>query len=171
MMHTCYAHEVDHHLSDDSWRRFRPRGPMHVIDGSARSKSRRAAEDHVENWGVGLAARVFVGLNVGDKPRYTIQDVVQATKEIRRQQGLLPDATFIAQKGLYTEPKEKGGSLVEENSVQIIIFDTEGSTMDAFSDKIVKLARGLRERFDQDSVIVELQEAGVSQNVLAVKRD
>ena len=82
----------------------------------------------------------------------------------------MPDATFIAQKGLYTEPQERGGRLIDENSVQIIIFDTDGSTLEAFGDKIVQLARGLRAKFDQDSVIVELQNAGVSQKVLSVKR-
>jgi len=111
-----------------------------------------------------------VGLNVGDKPTYTIEDVVNATKQIRREQGSLPDATFIAQKGLYTEPEARGGRVIDENSVQIIIFDTEGLLLEAFSAKIVQLARALRERFHQDSVIVELQEAGISQKVLNIKR-
>jgi hypothetical protein len=169
-MRTCYANEVRHQMSDGSRKSFRPHGPLYLIDDAAApSKRRSAKEDRIEDWGAGgLAARIFVGLNVGDKPTYTIQQVVKATKEIRRQQGVLPDATFIAQKGLYTEPS---GSIVEESSVQIIIFDSEGSTIEAFGEKVVQLARGLRERFNQDSVIVELQRAGVSQDVMAVKRE
>jgi hypothetical protein len=171
-MGTCYTHESEHHLSDGSVRRFTPRGPTHVIDGHRSKPARKGSrEDSVEDWGPGgLAARIFVGLNVGEKPTYTINDVVKATKEIRLQQGALPDATFIAQKGLYTEPAARGGHLITENSVQIIIFDTEGLSLDAFGEKVVQLARGLRERFDQDSVIVELQEGGVSKKVLSVKR-
>jgi hypothetical protein len=171
-MGTCYAHEVEHTFENRTVRRrFSPRGPLHVIDGSRSRSKRGAKEDSIEDWGPGgLAARIFVGLNVGETPTYTIEDVVKATKQIRREQGVLPDATFIAQKGLYTEPEARGGHLIDENSVQIIIFDTDGSTLEAFGDKIVQLARGLRAKFDQDSVIVELQNAGVSQKVMAVKR-
>ena len=169
-MHPFYAGEVQHHLSDGRTRRFKPVGPMHPhkVGGKRR---RGAREDSIEDWGAaGRAARLFVGLNVGETPTYTIEQVVQATKELRRAEGAPPDATFIAQKGLYTEPPEKGAHLIEENSVQIIIFDTEGSELDVFGAKIVELARGLREKFDQDSVIVELQKAGISQKVMAVKR-
>ena len=170
-MPTFYSHEIQHHLSGGDVRKFTPRGPSRLVEGSARSRRRGAKEDTVDDWGPGgLAARLFVGLNVGETPTYSIDDVVRATKEIRKTQGQLPDATFIAQKGLYTEPAERGAHLIVENSVQIIIFDTEGSSLEAFGDKIVQLARGLRERFDQDSVIVELQEGGVSKKVLAVKR-
>src|ERR1019366_1106407 len=122
-MSTYNASEIEHHLSGGTVRRFRPRGPSHLIRGSeaAPSKRRRGArEDSVEDWGPGgLAARVFVGLNVGETPTYTVEDVVKATKAIRREQGVLPDATFIAQKGLYTEPEARGGKLIDENSVQI----------------------------------------------------
>ena len=172
-MSSFNAGEVEHNLHDGR-RRFRPRGPSHLIRGTsepARSGAHGGREDSVEDWGPGgLAARIFVGLNVGDKPTYTIEDVVNATKQIRREQGSLPDATFIAQKGLYTEPEARGGRVIDENSVQIIIFDTEGLLLEAFSAKIVQLARALRERFHQDSVIVELQEAGISQKVLNIKR-
>jgi|SRR5208337_2034144 len=170
-MHTCYTHEVEHHLQDGRTLRFRPRGPTYLYEAQRPKRGRTAREDRIEDWGVGLAARIFVGLNVGDKPTYTVQQVMDATRDIRRQQAALPDATFLAQRGLYTEPQDKGGRLIEEDSVQIIIFDSEGSTLDVFADKIIQLARGLRERFNQDSVIVELQEAGISQKVLAIKRE
>jgi hypothetical protein len=153
-----YAGEVEHHLKDGRVLRFKPSGPMiHV--------GRREAEEDAVDFGVGFAARIFVGLNVGDTPTYTIEQVVQATKELRRAQGALPDASFIAQKGLYTDP---GGRLVEENSAQIIIIDVQGLPQEQFTAQIVDLAEGLRDRFKQDSVIVEIQEAGIAQRVLGV---
>ena len=112
-----------------------------------------------------------MGLNVGETPTYTVEDVVHATRDIRREQGKLPDATFIAQKGLYTEPEYRGAHLIEENSVQIIIFDIDGSSLDVFAANVVQLAAALRKKFDQDSVIVEIQNAGVSQKLINVKRD
>jgi hypothetical protein len=169
-MHAIYTGAAEHHLQGGRVRRFTPDGTLYVMPRTQRvgRSRRRGAEDHVENWGEGgLAARVFVGLSVGQTPTYSVEDVVKTTESIRREQGLLPDATFIAQKGLYTDSET--GKVVRENSVQIIIFDVDGMAQQAFTDKIVQLARGLREHFKQQSVIIEIQNRGVAQAVLAVK--
>lgn len=160
-----HAGEVVHELNAGH-RRWRSTSQLIVVHGS--SRRRRAGEDSVESWGEGgLAARLFVGLNVGDKPTYSVEDVLHEVAKLRDKAGLPADSSFIAQKGLYTEPS---GHLVEENSVQIIMFDATGSTPEDFERQIVQLARALREKLDQDSIIVEVQNRGVVQKVLAVKR-
>nr|ASF62314.1 S-adenosylmethionine hydrolase [synthetic construct]ASF62316.1 S-adenosylmethionine hydrolase [synthetic construct] len=116
--------------------------------------------------GGGFSARIFVGLNVGDKPTYTIEDVVKDTIAIRKRQGILPDASFVAQRGVYTE--QRSGQLVTENSVQIIIIDLEGLSKEDFTGKVQALGKELREDFKQESVIVEIQERGIVQDVYSI---
>jgi hypothetical protein len=165
-MHPIYAGAAEHHLNDGSKRRFTPRGPMYIVPGrdSGRGRGRSAGED-VQDYAVGLSARLFVGLNVGQTPTYTIEQVVSATRSWRERNRSPVDSSFIAQKGLYT-PDE--GDIVEENSVQIIIIDLQGLSVADFTSAIVGLAAYLRTKFDQKSVIVEIQKAGIIQRVLNV---
>ena len=170
-----------HTLSDGTVRRFRPVGACFIIDNKGglhaggeavmpRATETRERENPIveriggTREGTGLSARIFIGLSVGDTPTYTIDDVVKATVAIRKRQGSLPDASFLAQRGVYTQ----AGSTVEENSVQIIIIDMQGDTKQVFTSQVVELAKELREDFKQESVIVEVQKRGVVVDVFSV---
>lgn len=164
----AYVGEAVHHLKSGSVRRFKPRGEMLVCmpDGRVIGAEDRK-KNPVEKLGEGtLSARLFVGLSVGQTPRYTIKQVVDATIEVRKKQKQLPDATFLAQKGVYTE--SKSGQLVEEDSVQIIIIDVMGTPEVMFTACMQELGEELRKRFEQESVIIEIQRKGVVQAVYSV---
>jgi hypothetical protein len=167
MILACYAGEAIHPLKDGRVRRFRPKGEMLVCtpDGQvfgAKDRKKNPVTRYSEG---GLSARLFVGLNVGESPKYTLRQVVDATIEIRKKQHQLPDATFLAQKGVYTE---HGGTLVEEDSVQIIIIDIASTPEAEFTRFMTELGEELRTRFEQESVIVEIQRKGVVQSVFGV---
>jgi hypothetical protein len=166
----AYVGEATHHLKSGSVRRFRPKDEMLVCtpDGQVLgTESRR--RNPIEKLGEGgLSARLFVGLSVGQAHRFTIRQVVDTTIEIRKKQEQLPDATFLAQKGVYTE--SKGGRIIEEDSVQIIIIDVMGTPEPKFTEYMEQLAEELRKRFKQESVILEVQKRGVVQAVYSVYR-
>jgi len=156
---------------------FRPEGPLYIVDNdgglhptgetsrSASAGEARASKRNIERLpSGGLSARLFVGLNVGTKPTYTIEDVVKDTIKIRKKQKALPDASFLAQRGVYTQ----GKTLVEENSVQIIIIDTTGTPRPEFERKLKTLGVQLRKHFHQDSVILEIQKGGVTQATYSI---
>ena len=147
-----------------------PKGPIIVIfaPSNASRSSRGAKEDRVSDWGNGgVTARLFVGLNVGQKPMYKVDDVVTETRDFRLARKQPADASFIAQKGVYTD---RAGDLVTENSVQIIVFASPDTSLPDFREQMTELAKHLRRKFDQDSIIVELQDRGIVQNVFAVER-
>lgn len=121
-----------------------------------------------------LAARVFVGLSVGQDAAFDVDDVVAIVKKVRAAQGKRDkrhdrhvDASFIAQRGLYTS--RKSGDVVEEDSVQIVLLNTDGLPKRQFESEIVELAEQLATRLDQEEVIVDLQENGISKKTLGVK--
>jgi hypothetical protein len=90
MRHAIYAGECEHHLKDGRVGRFKPNGPLHVVHVRAERTRGRAAEGTPENelpfdselepWGTGgFAARLFVGLKVGNTLKWSIDDVMKAT--------------------------------------------------------------------------------------------
>jgi len=166
--HYCIAHHgpAIHKFADGRERRWEPMGPIVVIFmPEERRRGRRGAEDNVQNWGKGgLSGRLFVGLNVGPKPTYDIEQVVRATRDFQIERGKSPNASFIAQKGIYTSPNQ---SVVTEDSVQIIVFASTDDK-DAFRGELLALAKHLRRLFRQEAVIVELQERGITQQLLNV---
>ena len=169
MHHVIYTGESEHHLKDGRVGRFKPTGPLHVVH--VRSDRGRAREDNkelpynstLESWGVeGLAARLFVGLKVGDTLKWTTEDVMKATHGyLTEHAGLSGNSTFIAQKGWYNG--------ISEDSVQVVVFDEDGVTIDRWTDTVLALGAFLREHFEQESVIVEIQRGGVAQSLQAVK--
>jgi hypothetical protein len=159
--------ETTHRLKSGKVKRFRPVGRTYIIDSDGSLRPQSPKENPVERLGGGgLAARLFVGLSVRDTPTYSIDDVVRATVEVRKQQGASPDASFLVQRGVYTHGDS--GQVVTENSVQIIILDFEGRSRAAFTEDVVGLAERLRQKLQQESVIVEIQERGVVQDVYSV---
>lgn len=142
---------------------FEPRGDVHCCGDPANLKLRRNPVERLDV--VPLTARLFVGLNVGQKPTYSVEDAVKLTREIRTRQGALPDASFLAQRGLFTD--EKTREIVDENSVQIVVFDFSGD-QEFFEAQIEELAEELAQKFQQQVIYVEMQKAGVPYTVLRV---
>lgn len=168
MILSCYPGPAIHHLKDGRVRSFRPKGELFVCTPEgvmlgAEERKKNPVNQYSEG---GLSARLFVGLNVREKPKYTLQQIVEATIEIRRKQNQRPDATFLAQKGVYTDSDT--GLLVDEDSVQIIIIDIAGTPEEEFKKYMTDLAEELRTRFEQKEVIVEIQFKGVVKSVLGV---
>lgn len=133
--------------------------------------------DRVE--GATIAARLFVGFNVCDKPVYTMEDIVDKVQEIREGQGRDPDASFVYQRGLYKHHPhgdQKDCGLVEEQSAQVIlIFVPEEyqsppvETKAQFHQHMIDMAGQIARDWQQESVILEFQRNGVTEEVLFVK--
>jgi len=169
MILRCYTGPATHHLKGGRTRQFRPNGEILICmpDGQMVGAEDRKRKNPVERYSEGgLSARLFVGLSVGQTPRYTIKQVVDAVIEIRKSQKQRPDATFLAQKGIYTEGD--GAKLVEEDSVQIIIIDIFGTPEAAFVEQMTDMGEKLRARFEQKEVILEVQNRGVVQAVYGI---
>src|SRR6185369_3253819 len=86
---------------------FQPRGDLHAVGEEIQANGRLWSSGK----GGTLAARLFVGLNVGGKKKWKIQDVINVTRRIRQAQGHSPNASFVAQKGVY---QSFGGTKVVE---------------------------------------------------------
>lgn len=112
------------------------------------------------------ASRLFVGLNVGDDPVWDIRDVIEIVGAERMQQSGDPSASFVAQKGIF---KHAGGGVVEEDSVQVIIFNLDDSiTPEQFTGQMVDLASRLAHTLQQELVIVEMQLGGRAVETIGV---
>jgi hypothetical protein len=161
MIVNAHLGEVTHRLRSGKTRRFRPTGEVYV----ARSGKIASAEERRDNpiekqTGSGLAARLFVGLNVGTTATFTLEDVVDAVWTFQR-----GGASFLIQKGIY---QDAGGGRVAEDSVQIVILDFDQRTEEKFLEDMTKLAEHLRETFRQEVVVLEMQKKGVVTDVYSV---
>jgi len=112
-----------------------------------------------------LAARLFVGLSVGKKPKYVVEDVIRVTKKVRTFQTGNPGASFLLQKGTW---KAGPGDFVDEDSVQIIIIDEHGRSEVEFETEMAELAEVLAQELEQDIVFVDVQVNGVHETTLKV---
>jgi hypothetical protein len=111
-----------------------------------------------------LTARLFVGLSVGQERAWTVEDVINVTQEVRLRQKEAPDASFLVQRGLYTD---RSSEIVREDSVQVVLFNF-GDDMAVFEAQMVELAEELIDRLRQETIYVELQKNGVPHSVLEV---
>jgi hypothetical protein len=112
------------------------------------------------------AARLVVGFKVGHTPTYNIDDLVEIVTEFRKAQGK-PDASFISQKGVY-QHRSSGEIVVEDSGQVIIIIDVWRTPLDEFVDEMTTLAEHVAETMQQESVILEIQRNGVTQQVFSV---
>lgn len=127
---------------------FWPNGKLYIV-----------GEEAQENPKVTWAARLFVGLNVGGKPKWKIDDVVKVVRRIRTAQGHSPNLSFIAQKGIFRSSDT--GKVVEEDSVQIIIIGS-GESKAEFGEDMLLLAEEIASALKQEKVVVEIQRNGIS---------
>ncbi len=138
---------------------FRPRGRIYSVGpnenpiGAAFGRS-------------GLSARLFVGFNVNNKPRWSIDDVVPIVTRVRDKQTGDPSASYLIQRGVYKHHNGKG--VVQEDSAQVIVIDTTGAKLPVFREQMVKLGEEIAGKLKQESVILELQRGGVSQGSYSI---
>jgi hypothetical protein len=158
MIIPAYVGEVVHHLKDGTVRRWRPKpnAPMLIGDGQL------AEKNPIEHLGAGgtRGARFFVGLNVGDVPTHTPEQVIDLVYKIRKAQGASGDVSVLVQLGIYEDSK---GRRIDEESVQVIVLDLSGDS--EFVKQMLDLGERLRIDLKQERVIIELQRGGVTQDV------
>jgi hypothetical protein len=159
--YNVYAGEAQH-----GPRRFTPKGRLLVYhEGAAPNPTTRLGSG-------GYSARLFVGLNVGQRKAYTIDDVVKIVWSVRKKQGRSgddaddgrwslfdggsPRASILAQRGIY---EDRSGKRVVEQSVQVVVIDFSGATKKQFTDEMIDLGETLRKRMKQETVILEIQRA------------
>lgn len=132
---------------------FIPEGPIHRYGPD---KNPLSFESKV-TW----AARMFVGLNIGDDEALDINDVVEAFEKNYR-----GGASFVAQMGRWPS---KGGKIITEKSVQVIVInDKEGVTAQEFRGDMIDVAERMALELQQESIVLELQRNGVVKETLGV---
>lgn len=142
---------------------FRPKGKVVCHD----SKALRAEAARAFSKG-GLSARIFMGLSVGEESTYSVEDVIDAVKRIRKKQKLSPNASIISQKGIYEDKKHR---IIVEDSVQIVIIDMDELTYKEFVKQVVALAQEMVDEFDQEEIVIEFQKKGIVKELYGVTPD
>ena len=170
--YNIYAGEAQH-----GPRRFRPKGRLRVYhEGDITEDStveyrddetrHRAKANPASRLGSGgYSARIFVGLNVGQRKAYNVDDVVKIVWNVRKKQKRSGDASILAQRGIYEDRK---GKRVVEPSVQVVLIDLAGTPAKEFTHEMVELAEALCHKLKQETVILEIQKGGVVKDVYSV---
>jgi hypothetical protein len=154
--------EVTHHLKNGRVRKFIPKGRLYTVSQGALTR-----KNPIERIGQGgYSARLFVGLKVGRKTKWKIQDVVKIVWAVREKQKESPDASILAQSGIYKDVK---GRRIVEPSVQVILIDFAGLSKEVFTKQMSVLAETLREELQQETVILEIQNRGIIEDIYSVK--
>lgn len=109
-----------------------------------------------------LAARLFVGLSVHEKPKWSVKDVVDVVRDVREAQTGDPSASFLSQRGIYKH--QSGNRIIDEKSVQVIVLDRAGVGRKKFEKQIIQLGEELARRLKQETVVGELQVNGVTKD-------
>ena len=157
--HQAYCGEATYVLASGSRKTFRPKGRLRTYEKGARTNPVTRLSSG------GLSARLFVGLKVGQRTAYKVDDVIAVVRRVRKRQGKSADASILAQKGIY---EDRSGDLIVEPSVQIVIIDLAGEKKPAFVSDMKKLAEELRRKLKQETVILEIQKSGVVKDVYSV---
>jgi hypothetical protein len=142
------------------WGSFRPKGKVLLVNPAAHPNpfDRRAGNQT-------LAARFFVGFNVGGEPKWSVDDVIGIVQNERDRQGKSPDASFIAQKGIYSSGVDR--SVVVEDGAQIIILNFD-EPVEKFTEQMMELGEALRSALQQELIILEMQQAGVTIETIGI---
>lgn len=112
-----------------------------------------------------LAARISVGLSVGNHPTWTVSDTIAVTKRVLLAQDRDPGASFISQRGIY---QSETGEIVEEESVQIVIYNVGQVANDVFRSGIIKLAKEFVRALKQERVYIEFEHHSVTKEFVTV---
>jgi len=125
---------------------WKPNGPLQWVQiANAQEKWRRA-----------FGARLFVGLHVNQKPKWTQRDVIDVVKH-----HWIGGASILKQRGLWL-PRAR--HLEEEPSVQILLVDdaTEHKSRKAWARRVIDLAEALRAELKQETIVYEIQDNGIT---------
>src|SRR4029077_457237 len=153
--HHCHLGQTRLQRSNGDHFTFKPRGEVKEINPASKANPvKRRTGDQL------LAARFFVGLNVGDKPTHSFEDVIKAVTDIRK-----GAASFIAQRGVYAPHV---GPRVEEDSVQILIFNDAGINREAFTDEMIILGEELAAKLKQEEIYLDIQNRGIVEDSFTV---
>ena len=142
--------------------KFNPQGKFIIADASK-------IRNNPEFWNDTdpmFAGRLFVGFNVGDHPKYTMEDLTRIVKRVRIEQVGKGDHSILYQKGVYTSRREGQGPVTEQGGQVIILnlaeyikpgdHDPKGS----FRAQLVALADTIIVEMEQEEVIIEIQKDG-----------
>jgi hypothetical protein len=143
------------------WGSFRPTGEVMIINPGAHPNpvERRPGQRTV-------SARFFVGFNVGSKPTWKVKDIIKIVQQVRSEQGRPADASFIAQKGIYSSGIDR--SVVVEDGAQIVIFNFTKDSAAKFTEQMIALGKALRKVLKQERIILETQRAGVTIETIGI---
>lgn len=118
-------------------------------------------------------ARIIVGFKVGNRVRWKMDDLIRLWKAGATEFGrTVRDATFVAQKGIWTsfasgrrrEVVEPGGSIT------ILNVGAGEQPSEQFDDFAIRIGEWLCRTMKQESVIVEIGTAGHVDRVLGITR-
>ena len=135
--------------------RFNPCGPVREFGVHGKRRNPKTETGLGKVWGV----RMFVGFSVKQKPKYSLASLVSETRDFLRKMNFPEDSSFVAQKGVYTYAE--GGTVVEEDSAQVIILDTTLIDKDKFLKVMQDLAEYLVVTFEQEVMFVQVLYANV----------
>lgn len=165
MIYPCHMGATQHKIHGRS-RRWRPTGPV-AFHADPAAHASEAQKNPIEAIGDGenLAARFFVGLNVGKVTRWTPKDVADVVWRVRKAQGENGSTSIISQLGLY---ESDAGDKVEEPSVQVVVLDLSGAPRPKFFGEMTEVGETLARELHQETVILEMQKRGVVEAVYVV---
>lgn len=148
---------------------FQPIGKITYVgdaDKLTGELSARRANPAAKTRRVSAGVRIIVGFNVGGTPRWEMVDLVRIVRRVRTKQVGQPDSTFVAQTGMYTHTgaKAKRGKVVTESGGQVIIKNLPHLKTDdqEFQEQMLELAETIARELEQEIVIVDYQERGLS---------
>lgn len=98
-----------------------------------------------------------VGHNVGSEPRWTHTQIELAWRKVRSQLELTPDASFVAQRGVWTDPE---GHAVSEVSTRIEVLKTWETPSFDFTNTCLNTAEELARELKQEAVVVDMGPGG-----------
>jgi hypothetical protein len=123
------------------------------------------AREDVTRLGSGtLAARIFIGLNIGGEEAIDTEEIIDFIIEWRTEHGDNPSMSVLTQRGVYQNAR---GEVIQEPSLQIVILEFGDLAKNEFANEMTALGEALAEAFEQDEVIVEIQKRGVVRDVFS----
>lgn len=118
---------------------------------------RRRAMDARQRRDPQLSARLFVGLNVGGKPTWTMDDIKAEAFFLREDMKADPSFTIYMGEGVYRGEKD----IISEKSAQIVIVHFKPG-WEEFASEMVDYAHRLADLLLQESVLLKLADRNVT---------